>query len=172
VSFIADFIIAIYTLWILATVANQFHTWCPKWLRAIDIFGLIPVWTFFAPNPGMTDYYLLYRDRMPDGSMGNWKKIVLRGSDNGLWQALWNPTKRRQKALSDLLTSSIELFRNRDIDAVAASVPYILLLNFVDSQPHALGTFCTQFMVMEHDGFGEKPERSRVLLLSKLHRVD
>jgi hypothetical protein len=171
-SSIAGFIIAVYALWVLATIANQFHSWCPRWLRVIDIFGLIPVWTFFAPNPGMTDYYLLYRDRMPDGSMNNWKKVELKGSENGLSLALWNPTKRRQKALSDLLTSSVELFRERDFDVVSASVPYLLLLNFITSRPHALGTSCTQFMVMEHDGFAGDPSRSRVLLLSKLHRVN
>jgi hypothetical protein len=170
-SFSAVVVIVIYVLWGVATIVNQFHSWCPKWLRAVDIFGLIPVWTFFAPNPGMTDYYLLYRDRLPDGSLDNWKKIELKGAENGFRVALWNPTKRKQKALSDLFTSLIEFVRHGGIDAAVVSVPYILILNFITARSHTLGTGGTQFMVLEHGGFANQPERSRVLLMSKIHRL-
>ena len=119
----------------------------------------------------MTDYYLLYRDRLPDGSLDNWRKVELKDSTNGLRLALWNPTKRRQKALSDLLGSLIELARQCGTDALVVSVPYILILNFIASRPHTLGTDATQFMVLEHGGFADEPELSRVLLLSGIHRL-
>jgi hypothetical protein len=164
-------VITIYVLWGLATVANQFHAWRPKWLGMVNIFGLIPVWTFFAPNPGMTDYYLLYRDRLPDGTLDNWKKIELRGSENGFRHMWWNPTKRKQKALTDALSSLIEFVRHGGNDAVVASVPYILILNFITAQPHTLGTNGTQFMVLEHGGFANEPEHSRVLVMSGIHRL-
>lgn len=164
-------VIIIYVLWGAATVVNQFHAWCPRWLNAVNVFGLIPVWTFFAPNPGMTDYYLLYRDRLPDGSLDNWKKVELKGSENGLRFALWNPAKRKQKALSDLLSSLIEFVKRCGGDAVFVSVPYILILNFITSRPHTLGTDATQFMVLEHSGFTDDPDLSRVLVMSRIHRL-
>lgn len=165
-------VVIIYVVWGAATVANQFHSWCPTWLRAVDVFGLIPVWTFFAPNPGMTDYYLLYRDRLPDGSLDNWRKVELKQSENGFRLALWNPTKRKHKALSDIVSSLIRLAKHRESEALVATVPYILILNFITSRPHSLGTNGTQFMVLEHSGFSGESERSRVLMMSGIHRLD
>src|SRR5215210_3051032 len=121
-------VVIVYILWVAATVANQFHSWCPAWLRAVDVFGLIPVWTFFAPNPGMTDYYLLYRDRLPGGSFDNWRKVELKPSENGFRLALWNPAKRKHKALSDMVSSLIRL-ANQSRSEALVTVPYILILN-------------------------------------------
>uniref|UniRef100_Q022R3 Uncharacterized protein n=1 Tax=Solibacter usitatus (strain Ellin6076) TaxID=234267 RepID=Q022R3_SOLUE len=170
-SHAAIVVVTLYVLWAAATIANQFHARCPTWLRAMDVFGLIPVWTFFAPNPGMTDYYLLYRDRLPDGSFDNWRKVGLRPPENSFRLALWNPTKRRQKALSDLVSALIMLARRQENEGLIATVPFILILNFITSRPHSLGTNATQFMVLEHDGYSGEPERSRVLMMSGVHRL-
>lgn len=170
-SHAAIVVVILYAVWCAATIANQFHSWRPVWLKAVNIFGLIPIWTFFAPNPGMTDFYLLYRDRLPDGSLDNWKKIELKGSENGFRVALWNPTKRKHKALSDLVCALIEFVKDRGTEAVSVSVPYILILNFITSRPHSLGTDGAQFMVLEHSGFSGEPNRSRVVLMSGIHRL-
>jgi hypothetical protein len=171
VSDVAIMVVILYVVWVAATIANQFHSWCPMWLRAVDVFGLIPVWTFFAPNPGMTDYYLLYRDRLLDGSFDNWRKLELKPSENSFRLALWNPTKRKQKALSDMVSTLIRLASHRKSEALIVTVPYILILNFITSRPHSLGTNGTQFMVLEHSGFSGAPERSRVLVMSGIHRL-
>ena len=126
-SYAAIVVVTIYVVWGAATIANQFHSWCPMWLRAVDLFGLIPIWTFFAPNPGMTDYYLLYRDRLPDGSFDNWRKVELKESENGFRLALWNPTKRKHKALSDIVSSLMKLANHRGSDGLIVTVPYILI---------------------------------------------
>jgi hypothetical protein len=169
VSYVATVVIIIYVVWGAATIANQFHSWCPTWLRAVDIFGLVPIWTFFAPNPGMTDYYLLYRDRLPDGSFDNWRKVDLKASENGFRVALWNPTKRKHKALSDIVSSLVSLAPHRESKALIVSVPYILILNLITSCPHSLGANGTPFMILEHGGFSSEPERSRVLVMSGIH---
>jgi hypothetical protein len=137
----------------------------------VNVFGLIPTWTFFAPNPGMTDYHLLYRDRLADGSFDNWRQVELKGSENGCRLALWNPTKRKHKALSDTVSALIGLSKHRASDALIVTVPYVLILNFVTSRPHSLGTTATQFMVLEHSGFSQEPARSRVLVRSGIHRL-
>ena len=170
-SYLAIVVVIIYVVWGAATIANQFHSWYPMWLRAVDIFGLIPIWTFFAPNPGMTDYYLLYRDRLPDGSFDNWRKVELKKSENGFRLALWNPTKRKHKAVTDIVSSLAGFANHRGSEALIVTVPYILILNFITSRPHSLGTDGTQFMVLEHSGFSGEPERSRVLMMSGIHRL-
>ena len=159
---------ALYATWVAATVANQFPDRCPAWLRSADVFGLVPVWTFFAPNPGTTDYYLLYRDRLPDGSLDPWRKVELKPAENGLRLALWNPAKRRHKALSDVVGALLRT-RGRPADGLVVTVPYLLVLNAVTARPHAPGATGTQFMIMEHGGFAAGPERSRVLVLSGVH---
>ena len=161
-----------YVLWGAATIANQFRSKRFAWLGAVDIFGLVPTWTFFAPNPGMTDYYLLYRDRLLDGSFDNWRKVELKQSENGFRLALWNPTKRKHKALSDLVSSLISVADQRSSDALIATVPYLLILNFISARPHSLGASGTQFMVLEHSGFSDEPQQSRVLMMSGVHRLD
>lgn len=170
-SDLAIAVVILYVVWCAATIANQFHSWCPRWLKALDVFGLIPVWTFFAPNPGMTDYYLLYRDRLPSGSLDNWRRVELRPWENSFRFALWNPTKRKQKALSDMVSALIRLAKDRKAEELIVTVPYILILNFITSRPHSLGTNGTQFMVLEHGGFSGDPERSRVLVMSGIHRL-
>ena len=170
-SHVAILVVIMYVVWVAATIANQFHSRCPVWLRAADVFGLLPVWTFFAPNPGMTDYYLLYRDRLPDGSYDNWRKVELKPADNGFRLALWNPAKRKSKALSDIFSSLIRTANHRDPDTLMATVPYILILNFITSRPHSLGANATQFMILEHGGFAGEPGRSRVLMTSGSHRL-
>jgi hypothetical protein len=171
VSNAATAVSILYVLWVVANVANQFHSWCPTWLSALDVFGLIPVWTFFAPNPGMTDYYLLYRDRLPEGSLDNWRQVELKPSENSFRLALWNPTKKKHKALSDMVSALIRLAKYREHEGLIATVPYILILNFITSRPHSLGADGTQFMVLEHGGFAGEPERSRVLVMSGIHRL-
>ena len=170
-SFVAVLVVIAYVIWGAATIANQFHSWRPGWLKLLDIFGVIPIWTFFAPTPGMTDYYLLYRDRLPDGSLDNWKNVELKNAENGLRLALWNPTKRKHKALSDLVSSLTQFANQPKSEALLVSVPYILILNFITSRPHSLGADGTQFMILEHDGFPGMPQRSRVIVMSKIHRL-
>lgn len=164
-------VVGVYIIWVSATVAYQFHSWCPKWLKMLNIFGLIPIWTFFAPNPGMTDFYLLYRDRLADGSLDNWRNLQLKDSANGARLALWNPTKRKHKALSDLVNSLAEFVTLRGGDNIFVSVPYILILGVVTARPHSLGTSATQFLLLEHNGFVTMPQGSRVLVLSQFHRL-
>src|SRR5690348_12432463 len=67
---IADILIALFFLgWFILSILNQFgFAWFDKITRH-DHFSLLPLWTFFAPNPGQSDYHLIYRDRKTDGSL-------------------------------------------------------------------------------------------------------
>jgi hypothetical protein len=160
-----------FSLWLVATLVNQFHhKRLAQQLKSFDIFGLVPIWTFFAPRPGMTDYYLLYRDRFPDGTLGHWKEAHLQNR-NGLSVSVWNPDKRRGKVLSDVVAALVQLAVSPSASVIPVSIPYLLLLNYITSLPHSLAAQATQFMIMEHDGFHNSPERSRVVMLSSVHTL-
>ena len=53
--------------WAMLSALNQFgHGRLIRPVKQRDLFSLIPIWTFFAPRPGITDFNLVYRDRSPD----------------------------------------------------------------------------------------------------------
>src|SRR6516165_3344166 len=85
-------------LLLILTVAGQFRNqskWVARW-KYRDVCGIIPLWTFFAPNPGMTDYHLMWRDRYADHSCSPWHEVV---APSASWlKAIWNPHKRSRKA--------------------------------------------------------------------------
>jgi hypothetical protein len=165
-------VIAVYAAWLAATIAHQFHSHCPGWVKRLNVAGLLPIWTFFAPHPGMTDYYLLYRDRLPDGMLDNWRGIELKGRENGGRLAIWNPTKRKHKALTDLVSAIAQFVVRHGEARVIATVPYILILNYVSSQPHSLGSEATQFLILESSGYSRDLGDTRVLMLSQFHRPE
>src|ERR1051326_1455357 len=91
-------VIAVLVIWFILSVLNQLK-W--KWfelIRQFDYFSLLPFWTFFAPNPGQTDYHLTFRDKLADGLMTEWKEIEI-GAPRYWYCFIWNPEKRSKKVI-------------------------------------------------------------------------
>jgi hypothetical protein len=122
---------------------------------AVDLFGLTPYWFFFAPLPGTADFYLLYRDRLPDGLVTPWKAIP-NPMPTGPLACLWQPDRLAAKAMADLGTE-ISTASSGPAGSRRLSVEYVAALNHVLSQPHAPGAAATQFLVMS--ARGHPPER-------------
>lgn len=108
---------ALLGLWFLATVLTQLTTWpgAPKsvaavvdWFQQYDLFAVVPNWNFFAPNPGTTDYHLLYRDRLDGGDFSMWREIAT-AKQSGLLRGIWNPRKRQSKVISDVVSALNEM---------------------------------------------------------------
>lgn len=155
--------------WFIASVLNQLSLPCFARIAMYDRFALLPLWTFFAPNPGQSDYHLVYRDRAADGSTSEWREIEITEERRAL-SLLWNPEKRSKKVLSDLVSvlltsmqASPEMER-----AIVVSVPYLLLLNVVNDFPRCSEAADRQFVVVETFGF-HATAQSRVLLRSDYH---
>lgn len=137
--------IAAAATWLILTVFWQFEHYREKSavLRAVNSFHLLPIWTFFAPRPGMSDTHVLYRDRTADGTMTDWSEIDLVEERKALhW--LWNPRKRLDKVAVDAL-SDVKTVKNRGEEAevdddvlqqqVKLSKGYLVLLNIAVSRP-------------------------------------
>jgi hypothetical protein len=159
----------VFAIWLLVTVLSQFDR--AKTLKMLDLFGLIPTWTFFAPNPGTTDYHLLYRDIWRDGQVGHWKEVRLHAGRR-LASTLWNPQKRRSKAFFDLVMALVQEAQRQPDEPrlLAVSAPYIVLVNAVNGLPHSRIAQATQFLILQTHGYhaAREPE---VAVVSSVHSL-
>ena len=175
-------VVAILVVWVVVTVANQ-RPASRRLVRRItnlDICGLVPIWTFFAPNPGDTDVHLLFRDRDQDGRVTCWREVKLTGRRWILH--LWSPQRRINKAIVDV---AFDLARPDELneDAKPApdgpklvnkqrvlSFPYLLVLNYVSSLTGDFGAVERQFVIARTPGMRGRSAPD-VRLVSAFHRV-
>lgn len=116
-----------------------------KRLRALDLFSWLPSYNFFAPNPGVHDFHLLYRDRLPQGGVTGWRELPLtRG--RGWLDCLWNPGRRCKKALYDAAGDMLGASA-KGLD-IRWSASYLLLLTYVSGLPRLHEAEGTQFLIM------------------------
>jgi len=166
-------IIGILSFWFTATVICQFkETRLSKFIRnKLDILSFVPLWTFFAPNPGKRDYHLIYRDKYDEGILSEWKEIEI-SEERYWWSFFWNPQKRDKKILSDIIQNLITLVPEykrvgADNNLIACSLPYIIVLSAVSrqeiNQAH-IQCMARQFMLAESTGYQEEPTVGFILL--------
>jgi hypothetical protein len=167
--------------WIAATAVRQIGAIFPEraqvindWFKTWDGLSLVPVWTFFAPYPAMNDYHLLFRDRLPSGSVTPWTEVRLTPARRW-YHGFWNPQKREKKALYD----AVSLLRRdllaleqatKEKEPVVLSFGYLVLLSYVSRLPRTLGTLAVQFAIMARDG--SRQDHEPVLVFrSRFHRL-
>lgn len=170
--------VGVLGVWFAVSVAAQFRDERFEKLRRFDVFGLVPLFTFFAPNPGHSDQHLLYRDRSASGAVGEWVEIPL--VDARRWYSVvWGPDKREKKILADAINSlmtSVERQSRSGVDAtdlqyyLMLSVPYLTLLNVVVQRPAAPDVTHRQFVVAETFGLAA-PRKLVPLFSSPFHAL-
>ena len=163
------FVIPIFGAWLVISVFAQFSKkrWM-LWLRYNDIFALIPLWTFFAPNPGVTDTRLLYRDRLVDAQYSPW--IEVKFSNNSVLNAFWHPEKRRKKVVMDTCSLLLETMRSIKDKSFLLTMPYLVVLNFIMTMPKNQLGEQRQFMITSTFGYNSAKE-PEILFISQLHRI-
>jgi hypothetical protein len=168
-SFMTLICIAILAGWFLISVLSQLNLKVVAPLKAHDIFSLIPNWSFFAPRPGTSDYHLLFRDSDSSAEWGGWHEIPL-ADTRTLWGAIWNPEKRKTKALSDVVRGLVRLAQDRKLRDFSLTLPYLSILNFVSSIPRSTPCVQTQFMILKSEGFFADQD-PQFLFMSNMHNV-
>jgi len=151
---------ALFLIWFLLSAAWQFRT-VREHRATPPVFGafrLLPIFTFFAPIPGMADYHIAYRDRDGQGTVSSWREApIIRG--RRVFDFAWNPRKRIHKLVADSL-NEIKQLRNgmapgeTDPDLVSAQMRltdgYLALHNFVLTAPPVIEKArARQFMLAE-----------------------
>jgi hypothetical protein len=167
-------VIGIFGLWMVISVLNQ-HIRMRRLVWGIvtrDVCSLIPIWTFFAPNPGCSDVRILYRDRDSEGRIAPWREVEFGGRTS--WHDLWSPKRRIFKGIVDVVP---DLTVNTDLTPKAPvskqkvlSFPYLLLLNYVCYQPVDFQARTRQFAVARTRGFGTESQ-PEVVFLSAFHHI-
>jgi len=164
------FIISILGIWLFLSIVAQFRgiKWI-KWILDRDPFDFIPSWTFFAPNPGVTDYQILYRDKLFNGQFSYWKQVQYR--DNSILHSMLNPDKRRRKAIADYCKSILKSAdKNQRDKAILLSFPYLAILTYVMSMPKNPLCEYRQFLITRTFGYisSKQPD---ILFISHLHNL-
>lgn len=67
----------IFALWLLISIVWQFQFKSLTAIKEFDFIGIFPNWTFFAPNPGTSDYHIVYRLAQNETIISEWIEIPL-----------------------------------------------------------------------------------------------
>jgi hypothetical protein len=161
----------VFGVWLVLSIAYQFgNERLDRWVERLAVVAIVPKWNFFAPTPGVVNYHLLYRDVLHGGSVGSWSEVV-EAEPRDLGAALWNPGKRRAKALFDLTVSLAEVVERLDEseeDLIRVSTPYLALLVYVSSLPASAFTATRQFAIVQ-TSYGD--DDVRPVFVSDVHRL-
>ena len=144
-------------------------------LSLINVFRILPRWTFFAPNPGVSDYHLLFRTKNKSGEVSPFVSIPLRNKKS-LLNAFWNPHKRAQKALNDFVQEirrwiARENFNEETQHLIKLSFSYVVTLHYCTELIRKSGDVeSVQFTILETFGYSELAE-PRLILNSDFHQL-
>ncbi len=160
--------IVLLATWLALSACAQLPRKYSKWVIELNWLALIPDWHFFAPQPATSDFHLLYRDVLVEGSVTYWREVPF-NQPRDCWSCSWNPDRRRNKALFDYATTlAQELIRAPA--AIQTCIPYLALLTFVVGLPHDRTSQSTQFLILKSHGtlVNTLPD---VLFVSSLHSL-
>lgn len=161
-----------FSLWFILTVLNQFGwSWFVRLLK-FDFLHILPVWTFFAPNPGVRDNHVVYRDYCPaTQSYSDWSEVLFERKRH-FFSFLWSPEKRRKKLLADVVSALIQLrdIQKDDPRLVVVSGPYLILLNLV-LRFDGTKSDQRQFAIVETQGFITDTNIPNVVMISERHEI-
>ncbi|MFF4542420.1 hypothetical protein [Streptomyces aureus] len=164
---------AVCCLWLVLTLVCQARTRVAAVVRRHDVLGLIPLWTFFAPTPGMQDYVLLRRYRTFDGRLTQWRELAdAPAGGRPLW-AVWNPARRHAKALLDASQGLLQLASlGRRPQEIELSAPYLAILAHVSAQPCSEEPCAAQFALVIQKSSAYEEAVPAVAFVSSLHEID
>jgi hypothetical protein len=150
--------------WLLLTIVRQ----VPRASAALarrDPLGVLPIWTFFAPRPGDADHHVVFRDFLPDGEATEWTPLRLPRS--GRWRALWKPSKRVEKLVTDCAPSVVHEAVDLG-DAHRLGIPYLLIAGLVESAPHDFRAAATQFAIVDvRRALTSAPQREAIYISTR-----
>ena len=159
----------LFGVWIVLTVLAQFESSSVATkVKILDTFHLIPRWTFFAPNPCLSNYHLVYRDFLLDGSCSSWAEVHGLITPRGVWGSIWNPRKRRAKCFIDVV--QMLSAHPPDQQPPVLSFGYIWALHMCIFLPRTQAAQFRQFAVVAVMR-GRSEEQVSPLFVSLKHRL-
>lgn len=132
---------AVTVIWLLATVAANAPGTGDR-IRRLDALGVVPAWTFFAPNPGVSDQMILVRDQLEDGSWSAWR-VAWRDRPTRL-RMWWRPAKRESKLITDCASTLPRLHLAGD---ASLSASFLLIGTIAHKAEHDFRAVGFQFAI-------------------------
>ena len=163
-----EFLIACaLAVWFTAAAIGQVRVQAIQRWRRLDIFGLIPMWWFFAPTPLTSDLVIVTRDRDNSGAVSAWTELRVGGDRNWL-SFVWNPGRRDRKAAFDLTIALLAASGGdpRPNPVIQISIPYLGLVNYAVHLPLTNALEARQFAIIKEDA-----DDAQAIFLSAWHRV-
>ena len=159
----------LFASWWLVSALNQVHTGAWMWrVRRHIPLGLIPLWTFFAPNPARADPRLIWREEY-DGEWEGARELHFGFAPIGSrW--LLNPQLILNKAIADLVRSLLTLDTDVEGRSLLLSPAYVALLSMVLSQPRRAGCSGIQFAIVRTSG-SAGARQVETIFLSEVHSL-
>jgi hypothetical protein len=111
----------------------------------------------------------LFRDSDHAEAWSRWREIPL-ANKRTLWGAIWNPEKRKTKALSDVVRGLVRLAQDKGLKDFSLTLPYLAILNYVSSIHRSTPCVQTQFMILKSEGFFADQD-PQFLFMSNAHNV-
>lgn len=159
-------LVFLLAIWFALSVVAQ-SSWRRRLLHA-DALQLLPLWNFFAPNPGIQDYYLLYRDEDQENKIHEWR--LLQPTE---WRrpisCIWNPGKLENKVISDLV-QTLAGYQNAG-SAIMVSLAYLVCLKMVTEAPRERAATLCQFVLAQKQGL-DGSEELVPILVSEFHSLE
>lgn len=167
------FVVIVLLLWTFLSILNQFIFFRKK----MNWFNLLPVWTYFTPNPTPPDYRLLYRTKS-NNLFSSWKEIRNSKFNSNL-KFIWHPTKRYRKLVStstsNLVSEIINLYGSEisgfDYSLLELRLPYKIILSimFCESKQIDVNYF-GQFLIVRRMETQNKTKEVKIIFKSKSHQ--
>jgi hypothetical protein len=157
-------------LLVTALAQTRAVRWVSRLKRA-DPIALIPSWTFFAPNPGVSDTRIVSRDQYVDGMLSPWCEVE---PPSGAWfRPVWQPNKRVRKGMVDCASMTLRhIARTPGSPISRVSLPYLLLSHHVVSQPRPPMSVARQFAIIaSRESSPADPDYFRLQLASHWMRL-
>lgn len=109
----------------------------------------VPMWSFFAPNPYQSDYYILFRTISSKNLVGAWKQAHYYEKPKYLYSCFWNPGKWFKKGIIDLAMDLCRISTaTKNKAQICLSTPYLSILNYVQSFDLDSDAEKIQFLIM------------------------
>lgn len=159
---------AVLLAWFALSVVNQFNKALLENFGIKDPFALIPNWTFFAPEPGVTDFRLLVQFKKEDHLLGAQEIEIYRSS---FLRPLFNPHKLIQKATFDVSQAQLVAISKFGIE----NPGLMLLPSYISLLEQSLSAPCRNFepshlrFIIAESSSSKTKRKNSALFISRWH---
>ena len=166
---------ALLGLWWLLSAIGQFSDRFMTKASRHDPLTLIPRWTFFAPEPGTSDFRIVVQSRHGGNEISDWEEV--RFYDRARFRFIFNPRKLIQKSMVDLVQGFFQII-GHEIERLGglrgvsmASTPYIGLAEYVEAHLDNCRTgSCEYRFAVLNSEYGVIERENQPVYLSNWHK--